>query len=89
MTTGDQERHGCWASWALDQCDLFHMFDGWKLQGVHSAHSEVSGGPGKERRVDGRRERCAESAENAAQGPGSRVQGQGQGRRTENSKHFE
>ena len=75
MKTGERGRHGCWASWAFDQCDLFPMFTGWKLHGVHSVRNEVSSGPGKGHKVEGGRERCAPSAENTAQGPRSRVRG--------------
>ena len=39
VMTGERERHGCWASWAFDQYDPFHMFIGWMLYGVHSVHS--------------------------------------------------
>ena len=79
--TEERERHGCWASWTFDECDLFHMFIGWMLHVVHSVHSAVRNGPVEGQRVEGRREHCAGSSENTAQGPWSRVQGQG--RKTE------
>ena len=79
IKTGERERRGCWASWAFDQCDVFHMFFGWMLHGVHIVHSEVSIGLGEGHRVEGRREHCEESAEIKAHGAGSRVRGLGSG----------
>ena len=37
VLTGDIQRHGCWASWAFDHYDLFHMFTGWMLHSVQRA----------------------------------------------------